>query len=103
MTVRPDNRLADTPMAPVACRRCAATVLVRKSSWHQTSVQWDAAATARCEERHDAQRLLPDRERNLFLTCSALGDSIADAVVRGALATVDSSATPTAPRASEER
>ena len=100
MTVRPDNRLADTPMAPVACRRCAATVLVRKSSWHQTSVQWDAAAAPRCQERHDAQRLLPG---GLFLNCSALGDSIADAALRGALSTVDDDAMQTAPRASEER
>jgi hypothetical protein len=99
MTVRPDNRLADAPMLEVQCRRCAATVLARKSSWHQTSVQWDAAATARCEERHDAQRLLPDGERGLFLTCSALGDSIADAALRGALPTVDSGTTQPAPHA----
>lgn len=87
MTVRPDNRLADGPRAPVQCNRCAATVLVRKSSWHQTSVQWDATATARCEERHHARQL--SGEGSLFLTCSALGDSIAGAVARGALATVD--------------
>lgn len=87
MTVRPDNRLADGLMAPVQCNRCAATVLVRKSSWHQTSVQWDATATARCEERHDARQLAG--EGGLFLTCSALGDSVADAVVRGTLHTVD--------------
>lgn len=87
MTVRPDNRLADGPMVPVQCNRCAATVLARKSSWHQTSVQWDAAATARCEERHHAEQLAG--RGGLFLTCSALGDSIADAAVRGALATVD--------------
>ncbi|PRC44186.1 ferredoxin [Mycobacterium sp. ITM-2017-0098] len=99
MTVRPDNRLVDAPMVPVACRRCAATVLVRKSSWHQTSVQWDAAATSRCEERHDAHRLLPDGERGLFLTCSALGDSIADAALRGALPTVDIGTTQAAPHA----
>ena len=48
MTVRPDSRLADAPMVPVSCRRCGARVLARKSSWEQTSVQWDAAGTARC-------------------------------------------------------
>ena len=49
MTVRPDNRLSDAPMVPVHCKSCEARVLVRKSSWEQTSVQWDATATARCE------------------------------------------------------
>ena len=55
MTVRPDNRYADSPMVPVACRRCGARVLARKSSWNQTSVQWDAEASARCLERRDAR------------------------------------------------
>jgi len=55
MDVRPDNRLADSPMVPVACRRCEACVLARKSSWNQTSVQWNAEATARCLERSDAE------------------------------------------------
>lgn len=100
MTVRPDNRLADGPMVSVQCNRCAATVLARKSSWHQTSVQWDAASTARCEERHDAQRLAVHGQQGLFLRCSALGDSIADAVVRGALPTIDDEATRTAPSSS---
>ena len=89
MTVRPDNRLADAPMAPVTCRRCAAEVLVRKSTWDQTSVQWNEAATARCEERHDACRLVPHGDRGLFLVCSALRDSVADAVASGAVAIVD--------------
>ncbi|MCV7281105.1 ferredoxin [Mycolicibacterium flavescens] len=88
MPIRPDNRLADAPMVAVRCRRCAATVLARKSSWHQTSVQWDAAAVARCEERHDAQKLASHGQR-IFLACSTLSDSIADAVVRGELTTLD--------------
>ena len=57
MTVRPDNRLADSPMVPVACRRCGASVLARKSSWNQTSVQWSAQASAQCLERQDAEQL----------------------------------------------
>ncbi len=40
MAIRPDNRLDDAPMVPVACTRCGAGVQVRKSSWNQTSVQW---------------------------------------------------------------
>ena len=89
MTVRPDNRLADTPMAPVVCRRCGGCVMARKSSWNQTSVQWNAEASKRCFERREAQDLAGHSARGLFLACSALGDSIADAVRHGELPVVD--------------
>ena len=90
MAVRPDNRLADAPMVPVTCHRCAAAVLVRKSTWDQTSVQGTAAATARCEERHDAQQLAGHGAQGLFLACSALRDSVTDAVLNGEVPIVDS-------------
>jgi hydrogenase maturation factor HypF (carbamoyltransferase family) len=89
MTVRPDNRYADSPMVPVACRRCGAQVLARKSSWNQTSVQWNADATANCLERSDADKVAVYGGRGLFLACSALSESIIDAVRRGELAVVD--------------
>jgi hypothetical protein len=89
MTVRADNRLADAPMQQVQCRRCTARVLVRKSSWNQTSVQWDAAASASCQERTDAQRLAAYGGCGLFLACSALTDSITDAARRGGVSIVD--------------
>jgi hypothetical protein len=89
MDVRPDNRLADSPMVPVACRRCEACVLARKSSWNQTSVQWNAEASALCLERRDAQNLAAHSGRGLFLACSALGASISDAVRHGDLPVVD--------------
>lgn len=88
---RTDNRLEDMPMVPVVCRRCGARVLARKSSWNQTSVQWDADASARCAERQEAERIT-DRHgmhRGLFLACSALGDSINAAVRLGELAVFD--------------
>ena len=91
MTIRPDNRYADSPMMPVTCLRCGACVLARKSSWNQTSVQWNAEASARCLERRDAQNLAPHSARGLFLACSALGDSIVDAVRHGDLTVVDES------------
>jgi hypothetical protein len=91
MTVRPDNRLAETPMAPVACGRCGAGVLARKSSWNQTSVQWNAEASARCLERRDAENLAGHADRGLFLACSALSGSILDAVRNGNLPVVDES------------
>lgn len=81
MTVRPDNRLADAPMQPVECRTCGARVLVRKSSWEQTSVQWDAAATARCVQRRAAARA-----GDTFLRgCTNVRDAIESAVSRGDL------------------
>jgi hypothetical protein len=93
MIVRSDNRLADAPMVAVACRRCAARVLARKSSWNQTSVQSDAEASARCFERRDAQNLAAYSGRGVFLACSALGDSIVDAVCHGDLPVVDAAET----------
>lgn len=89
MAFRSDNRLADSPMVPVACLRCGARVLARKSTWNQTSVQWNADASARCLERRDAENLASYSGRNLFLACSALSDSIVDAVRHGDLPVVD--------------
>jgi hypothetical protein len=79
----PDNRLDTMPMAPVTCRHCAARVLVRKSSWNQTSVQWNADASARCSER------TARGSRDVFLVCLALRDSIVGAVRQGDLPIVD--------------
>ena len=89
-----DNRLDEMPMAPVACRNCGAQVLARKSSWNQTSVQWNADATARCAERREAQKISAHAGRGVFLACSALSESIVDAVRRGDLSIVDEMAGP---------
>ena len=89
MTLRADNRLADAPMTAVQCRRCATQVLVRKSSWDQTSVQWNALASACCIERSDAERLVAYGGHGLFLACSVLSESITDAVRHGELPIVD--------------
>lgn len=88
-SVRADNRLEDMPMIPVVCRSCGARVLARKSSWNQTSVQWNADATARCAERAEAQQISAPGGRGVFLACSALTESIVDAVRHGALAIVE--------------
>ena len=72
------------PMTPVACRTCCARLLVRKSSWNQTSVQWDAEATKRCAERRETDRIAGNRHE-LFLAYSALRHSIEDAVTAGEL------------------
>ena len=88
MTRRTDNRLLDSPLVPVSCMHCGAAVLARKSSWEQTSVQWDAAAMRRCAERRDTAAI-GQHTRGLFLACSKLRDSIDEAARRGALAIVD--------------
>jgi hypothetical protein len=86
--IRTDDRLLDSPPCPVRCRDCGAKVLVRKSSWQQTSIQWDAEATGRCLEQREwgaaAQRAC---ER--FLVCSTLRDSIEDAARNGELPVLD--------------
>lgn len=79
MAVRPDVRLADMPMVPVACRACGAEVLARKGSWQQTSVQWTRESAAMCEERRTFEQL-PGR---IFLACGQLKESIAAAVAAG--------------------
>jgi hypothetical protein len=89
MPIRVDNRLSDYPMVSVACRHCGARVLARKSSWNQTSVQWNSAASARCLERRDAQNLAAYSGGGVFLACAALAESIVDAVRHGDLPVID--------------
>jgi hypothetical protein len=88
-----DNRLLDTPLVPVRCRRCDAVVHARKSSWQQTSVQWDTEAMATCAQRRDAGTLAP-HTGGPFLVCSELRESIEDAARSGALPIVDDSTDP---------
>jgi hypothetical protein len=90
--VSEDNRLAAMPMMPVVCRSCGAQVLARKSSWNQTSVQWTVDASARCAERRDAEQISAPGSRGVFLGCSALSETIADAARCGSLPIVDETA-----------
>lgn len=91
MAVRTDNRLQDLPPVPVRCSRCAAEVLVRKSSWQQTSIQWNAQAAARCPQRRQADEL-DKHGGGVFLSCSDLRNSIDEAVDNGTLRIVDETA-----------
>lgn len=82
MTLRQDNRLVDgVPMRPVRCLRCATEVLVRKSSWEQTSIQWGAESRSGCVDQAGNGRD--------YGICPALRRSIGDAVRTGALEIVD--------------
>lgn len=100
MPVRPDIRLEDGPLTQVRCDTCDTPVLVRKSSWEQTSIQWDQDAVQRCLERPAASVRATHEAR--FLGCEALRRSIADAAVRGDLPVMDTSDTPVNPEQSHE-
>lgn len=90
MIVRPDNRLSDAPMMPVACGSCGARVLVRKSSWEQTSVQWDAASVRQCPRRAESTGAVGAYAGPGFLQgCPQLHESIESAVRRGELPVLD--------------
>lgn len=84
MPVREDNRLADAPMQPLRCLTCESVVAVRKSSRHQTSIQWDDAAMATCPERRSAVPG-PGPNGEYFEGCRALRESIREAVHNGRL------------------
>lgn len=80
-----DDRLTDrTPTRPVSCGRCGSRVLVRKSSWQQTSVQWNSEALRGCTE-YTADSAAPGG----FETCHALGATIRDAALNGTLEVLD--------------
>lgn len=96
MSVRPDNRLEDGPLTQIRCDTCDISVQVRKSSWEQTSIQWDRDAVQSCLERPTAADRGTD-EAPRFLGCEALRRSIADAAVRGVLRVMDTSDTPVNP------
>ncbi|HEX5567009.1 MAG TPA: ferredoxin [Streptomyces sp.] len=82
MAFRHDDRLLDAPMQPVRCTACRARVEVRKSSWDQTSVQWNQDASRACLER---RAHLPASGPNggIFPGCSALREAVREAAARG--------------------
>ena len=69
--------------APVQCQRCGVQVLVGKTSWQQTSVQWPADGPERCEELRE--RSADDAMVARVRTCSALQRSISKAALAGGL------------------
>ncbi|GAC1612032.1 MAG: hypothetical protein NVS3B26_30910 [Mycobacteriales bacterium] len=73
----------DRPMRELACARCGTTVLVRKNTAAQTSIQWLADAGEACAEL--AQQRAAGRTTALVLGCGALRRSIEDAVHEGRL------------------
>ena len=87
MTVRPDNRLLDAPLVPVV-PHVRGSGAGAQEHWAQTTVQWNADATARCIQRRDAQQLA-GHGRGIFLVCSDLRESIEDSARRGDVPILD--------------
>lgn len=81
MNAPTDVRLVEYPMQPLACAGCAASVLVRKSNWQQTSIQWDETAQKACMERPFSSRGNQPGEQ--FAGCGTLAASIRDASLEG--------------------
>ena len=90
MTVPSDERdqAAGWELHEVTCRRCAAAVLVRKSSLAQTSIQWRRTAAQTCFEL--AERQAAGQHPGLVPACQALHASIDEAVREGRLEVAES-------------
>lgn len=71
-------------LRPVVCAGCGSTVLVRKQSTAQTSVQWDVAAVATCAEFTAA-----GGSSALIAGCATLRESITAAVRAGTVEVPD--------------
>ena len=82
--ITPDD---DRLMSELSCRRCATTVLVRKNTRTQTSVQWLADAGETCTELAGSRAA--GKPTGLVSGCTALRESIEDAVDDGRLCVLD--------------
>lgn len=81
-----DARLTEIPLQPLNCTECVARVLVRKSTWQQTSIQWSAEALQACRERPAAA--CGDRPKDRFVGCETLRAEIREATIDGRLEVV---------------
>lgn len=80
-TVADKQRYLEDGLTPLRCQACASRVLVRKSSSHQTSVQWTEAPATHCpvfDERRDRGPGRPE-------SCPSLEQTIRWAVDEGVL------------------
>jgi hypothetical protein len=83
-----DKRLyVEIGLNPVRCESCGVEVAVKKNSQKHTSVQWNAAAMAGCEEFREA--VAAGKDSALILGCGRLKDSIDAAVRDGRLVVPD--------------
>ena len=77
-----------TRVRPLSCERCGTTVLVRKSSLAQTSVQWPDGAEG-CAEFADVLAADGPPRTAVIPTCTRLRATIEEAVREGQLVVAD--------------
>lgn len=70
-------------MQSLACGECTARVLVRKSTWQQTSIQWTSEALNACQER--AALGDTDNSAEPFRVCESLMETIRGAASEGTI------------------
>ncbi|NDK88780.1 hypothetical protein GYA93_04175 [Gordonia desulfuricans] len=68
-------------MTEIECRSCHACVMVKKTSPHHTSVQWNTAARARCDVLDEIRRI--GGNPAMMRTCPRLSASIDHGVAEG--------------------
>lgn len=82
-TVVDREHYLDEGLAPLRCQACQATVLVRKSSAQQTSVQWTEPPETHCS--YFAERYTASPRPGRPDTCPKLTKTIAWAVDEGVI------------------
>ncbi|QNG17932.1 hypothetical protein G4H71_04565 [Rhodococcus triatomae] len=82
-------------MQPLQCTECGALVGVEKFSWEHTSVQWNAAARARCQVLGAGDPGRDGRPGAPRRACPALSDSVTAAAESGAVPVHDDRPVPT--------
>ncbi|RAX45955.1 ferredoxin [Arthrobacter sp. AQ5-05] len=96
MDQQSDARLLEIPLQSLDCTECVARVLVRKSTWQQTSIQWTEEALESCRELPATR--CGERPKDRFIGCESLRNEIREATNDGRLEVVYRSDTQTEPR-----
>lgn len=81
--------------AAISCHTCGAGALVEKFSWEHTTVEWQSVAHEVCPQlaaAMDDDGMLPGRVRH----CSAMHDTLLDAVRDGVVPVGDDDTAPLA-------
>jgi hypothetical protein len=91
-TCRDRERYLTSGLAPVDCRFCHISVLVKKLGPAYTSVQWSSEATRRCAFFAEVRACGGDSARTP--SCPRLSDSIRHAVAEGCLEEYSSAPSP---------
>jgi len=92
VTRKDRERYLTSGLAPVDCRFCHVSVLVKKLGPEHTSVQWNSEATSRCAYFAEVRESggVTARSRS----CPRLADSIEHAIAEGILERVSSAPSP---------